>query len=424
MANALAGLVIALLLQQAAPAPPQPSAAIVAPVAGKLVDGAHANGMTYHIRAPATFDPKKPLPAIVILHGSNMNSRAYVDTIVSAWPEIAEDYLLIGLNGERRSPASRTDDPRYNYTYVNFGGRSKYPGTNKNESPRYVEEVLRDMKAALPITKIFVGGHSQGGFLTYMIFMNYPELVAGAFPISAGVIIQAEPVAFVDPEIRAAQRRIPIAVVHGMNDPTVAFSQGESSYESFEDDSFPMLRLFKDRMAGHMFALLPVDDAIRWLEAMTSESPAALASLAEKSIGEGKFRDALAAIARAREQDKDGKLKGKLADLSGRVERLVVPRAKTYLKAIQAARDGAWVDDFLEFRKHFEFADAAKEVVAAYKALRETHEKPAEELFWPARQDFMQKRKKEGREKLAEIVRKYYASSWYRVAKRWLEEDE
>ncbi len=419
MLSALAGLGIALMLQQASP-----SAPIVAPVAGQVVDGTHPNGMSYHIRAPSGFDPKKPLPAIVIFHGSNMNSRAYVDTIVHAWPEIAEDYLLIGINGEQKSQASRPDDPRYNYTYENFGGRSKYPGTRKDESPRYVEEVLRDMKASLPITRIFVGGHSQGGFLTYMVFMNYPELVAGAFPISAGVIIQAEPVAFTDPEIRAAQRRIPVAVVHGMNDPTVAFSQGESSYESFEDGSFPMLRLFKDRMAGHMFALLPVDDAIRWLEAMTSDRPAELASLAEKSIGEGKFRDAIAAVARAKSLDKDGKLERKLADLSGRIERLVAPRAKAYLKAIQAGKDGAWVDEFLEFRKQFEFTDAAREAVAAYKALRETHEKPAGELFWPARQDFMQKRKKEGRAKLTEIVTKYYASSWYRVAKRWLEEDE
>ena len=65
-------------------------------------------------------------PTIVILHGSNMSGKAYVNSIAQAWPDIAKDYLILGLNGE--VPSDLGDDPRFNFTYVNFMGRSTYKG--------------------------------------------------------------------------------------------------------------------------------------------------------------------------------------------------------------------------------------------------------------------------------------------------------
>jgi hypothetical protein len=59
-----------------------------------------------------------------------------VSAIAAAWPDIAKDYLLIGINGEQ--PSDIGDDPRFNYTYVDYVGRSTfkgYPGTDR-ESPR------------------------------------------------------------------------------------------------------------------------------------------------------------------------------------------------------------------------------------------------------------------------------------------------
>ena len=103
-----------------------------------------------------------------------MNGKAYVNTIAAAWPDIAKDYILLGINGETPSRLSGDDGPAFNYTYVNFVGKSTYggfPGTDR-ESPALVREAMDDLKKAYPIPHYFVGGHSQGGFLTYSLLMN------------------------------------------------------------------------------------------------------------------------------------------------------------------------------------------------------------------------------------------------------------
>jgi predicted esterase len=239
-------------------------------VAGKIVDGSTDGLLTYSIRAPDGFkaaDAKK-WPAILILHGSNMNGRVYVNTIATTWPQIARDYLLIGINGEM--PSSIGDEPAFNYTYVDYVGRSTFkgfPGTD-HESPALVAAAMDELRQAYPIEKYFVGGHSQGGFLTYSLLMNFPEKIAGAFPVSAGVIMQCEPAAFADEKLRAAQRAVPLAIIHSKQDAMVPFSAGEHAAKLFNDAGWPKMQFFiDDSGAGHRFALLPIDQAIHWLEA-------------------------------------------------------------------------------------------------------------------------------------------------------------
>ena len=96
--------------------------------AGQIVDGSTKNLLTYSVRAPEGFKAgdARRWPTIVILHGSNMSGKAYVNSIAQAWPDIARDYLILGLNGE--VPSNLGDDPRFNYTYVNYMGRSTYKG--------------------------------------------------------------------------------------------------------------------------------------------------------------------------------------------------------------------------------------------------------------------------------------------------------
>jgi predicted esterase len=397
---------------------------LVKPAAGRFVDGATSNLLTYVVRAPEGYKEgdKKTWPAIVILHGSNMNGRDYAGTFPGAWPDIARDYFLIGLNGE--TPSNTGEPPQFNFSYVNYVGRSTFggfPGTDR-ESPALVAEALTELKKTYPIKHYFVGGHSQGGFLTYSLLMNTPELIAGAFSVSCGVIFQCEPSAYVDEALRKAQRKVPLAIVHGKNDPQVGFGMGDYANGLFKDANWPALHFFTDASAGHMFARLPVNQAIRWLEVMASDDPGRLIEFAETRLKANEERDAISAIQAARSLKVDAARKKRLDSLVADVNRRAGPKAKEFLKKIKENKDNSWVDAFLAFRDRFEFADAAQPVMAAFAELRAKHELIAKKALGESRTAFEQGKRDEGYAKLKEIVDLAYASSAYSNAKRQLAE--
>jgi predicted esterase len=395
-------------------------------VPAKLVDGSTKGLMTYTIRAPENYRPGdgKKWPAILILHGSNMSARAYVSTIAATWPDIARDYLLIGINGEMPSKLGGIgDEPTFNYTYINYVGRSTfkgYPGTDR-ESPALVAQAMDDLRNVYPISRYFVGGHSQGGFLTYSLLMNFPEKLAGAFPISAGVIFQCEPGAYGDEKLRAAQRSVPLAIIHSKQDPVVSFSSGEYAASLFAESNWPAFHFFADNGgAGHRFALLPVKDAIRWLEGQASDDPKNLLAVADQCVKAGVYRDALAALNRAAALKSDPATQSRLDRLTKEIDAKAAPAAKEFLLKIKSKPGKDWIDPFLDFRDKFEFAPAARETIEAFAALRAEQDSPAAKAMSEARAAFQQGRPDQGWAKYQEIVDKYYAASSYRSVKRWL----
>jgi predicted esterase len=393
-------------------------------VPGKIVDGSTKSLLTYAVRAPEGYksgDSKK-WPAVLILHGSNMNSRDYVGTIAAAWPDIARDYILLGVNGEM--PSNLGDEPRFNYTYVNYVGRSTYkgfPGTDR-ESPALVNEAMAELKGVYPISRYFVGGHSQGGFLTYSLLMNFPESIAGAFPVSAGVIFQCEPGAYADEALRKAQRNVPLAIVHGKTDPVVGYAMGQYAATLFGEAGWPAFRFFADDNGAHMFARLPVGQVIRWLEAQASRDSVTLLDFAATRLKEKGYRDAIAALHRARSLSPDESQKRRADELGREIKDKAAAGAARFLPLMREAKDGSWIDGFLAFRDDFEFADDAHDTMAAFAELRAKHVEPATKAFNEARQRFQQGNPDEGYAKYQEIVRSYYASPLYRTVKRWLEE--
>jgi predicted esterase len=395
-------------------------------VPGKIVDGSTKNLLTYSIRAPEDFkeDDGKRWPAIVILHGSNMNGKAYVNTIAAAWPNIAKDYLLIGINGE--APSSIQENPAFNFTYVNYMGRSTYkgyPGTDR-ESPALVAEALDELREAYPVTKYFIGGHSQGGFLTYCMLMHFPEKIAGAFPISCGVIMQCEPDVFEDEKLRDAQRSTPLAIIHGKQDNVVGFGAGEYGATIFGEASWPAFRFFADDSgAGHMFGLLPVDQAIRWLEAQSSDDMTKLLEFAEQSMNAKRYRDAVAALNRARAfKPADAATAARLKQLSGEIDSKAADGAKQFAAKVANGWDKEWIDDFLVYRDDFEFSPAASDIMKAFQKVRTDHDAPAKKAFGEASAAFQQGKRDEAYAKYQEVVDKYFAAPSYRNVKRWLAE--
>jgi len=386
---------------------------------GEITSGQTRSWLNYHLRVPKGYDKSKRYPAIAFLHGSNMTARSYVDTIASVWPDIAKRYILVGFDGENLSPSAKAGRRAYNYSYVNFSGPEVGNESVYRQSPALVAEALDELKSELPITHWFLGGHSQGGFLTYAVYMFYPDKVAGVFPMSCNLLVQCEPDYgyFDKPELRRQQRKIAIAVIHGENDNVVPFSSGEYCHRRMIDGGFPTVHLFRHPTAAHMFARLPVDNAIAWLEALTSNDAKTLVGFAKDRLAAKDYRSATAALLRLADIGVPRDLASDADSVRSQIDRQAKPEAAKLTKAIRKNRDNRWVDGFLDFRDKFAFADAAAPAMAAYAKLRKSHAKPADEVFYAARR----LRDKAAREaKYREIVEKYYASKWYALVKGWL----
>ena len=394
-------------------------------VAGKMVNGATDGLLTYTVRAPEGYkagDGKK-WPVAVVLHGANMNGAAYVNTVAATWPDVAKDYILLGINGETPSKLD-PEEPAFTYSYVNFMGRSTYkgfPGTDR-ESPALVREALEELKGVYPVKHYFVGGHSQGGYMTYALLMHSPELVAGAFPVSGEVMMQCEPTAFDDSALKASQRAIPLAIVHGTTDRNVPYPAATHALGAFLDAGWPAVRLFNDERAGHMFGLLPVGPAIRWLEAMTGDDPAALVRFAEARSKEKGNRDAIAALRRASEMKPDAPTKAKSDKLLREINAAALVKARRFVDAMKAPKDFKWVPDFYAFRDEFQHAGAAAPAMQAFDELRRAQEEPGKKVADEALGLFRQGKRDDGFAKAQEVVDKYPASTAYLLARGWLAE--
>jgi predicted esterase len=346
-----------------------------------------ANGVSYCLRLPPRYNPQLGAPAVVWLHGSNMNSVDYVSTFIAQkW---FPDWILIGIDGE-----TGTKDQGHNYTF---------------NSAKFIVEVYDEIARKTKITKAFIGGHSQGGFVTYSVVMEYPDKFAGAVPVSGGLWMQCEPDSF-KPEAQEKQKKTALAIVHGRADEIVGFDMAESAQFSFIDAGYPMVRLFDPEKGDHRFALLPIKEAIEWCDAMTQADPKMLAVAATTMAAQKQYRSASSAGQRARSSTA---LKA--------VEQAAAAAAKPLAAKIAKSKDDAWVRDFWAFRHDFQYAEAAKPLLEVYAKLRAEHQRPAEDLFFKARADFQRKDSAAAYKKYEEIVAKYFASRWYFYAKRGLE---
>ncbi len=311
---------------------------------------ATGKGMRYFLRVPKKYDARNGARLIVFLHGSNMNGLSYLQSFeAKKW---CEDDILCCPNGE-----SGTDPFGAN----NFGF----------ESGPLVADVTTEIQKAFKTTITYVGGHSQGAFLTYSVILNYPELYRGAFPMAGDCWMQNEPNLWEDkPDVLKKQREIPIAVIHGKADPVVAFSQGQHAYDCFRAMGWNKLRLFAPANLNHMFMPAPIDEAIEWLDAMNGLNEQKSLSLAAKWSREGEW----GWVWNAAKNSKMGGLTLKSAEDAAAK---VVPAMTAAMKG----KPADWVPKWIEFWRVYGATNAAKPLVAAYLAQRDQQRESAAQLF-------------------------------------------
>jgi len=346
-----------------------------------------SNGLAAYVRVPRSYNAKMGAPALVWLHGSNADSREYIESFAKQpW---LRDWILIGINGETGSK-----ERGFNYTF---------------DSAPLLVAAYDELTQKLKVSRAFIGGHSQGAYMTFSVVMGHPEKFAGAIPVAGGLWMQCEPERYKGEELEK-RKGIAIAIVHGRKDDVVEIGLSEGAHFSLVDAGFPMVRFFDPADATHMFFTLPVKEAIEWCIAASEKDAKKLAGFALAAAGEKRWRDATVAAQR-----------GKAGAVQKAAEREAAGRGKALAARMAKEQNDSWVRDFWAYRADFQFTDAAKPLLNAYSKLRDEHDQPAKNLFFKAREDFQNNRDADAYRSYEEIVKKYYGSSWYFYAKRGLE---
>src|SRR5262252_311415 len=153
----------------------------------------------YRFYIPTNYDAKMKWPMVVALHGMGGDENSF----------------FTGYDGG----AIRRVAEERGYIVVCPKGRGPY-SMYLAEAERDVIDVISEMKRDFSIDddRVYLMGHSMGGYGSWSIAVNNPELFAAIGPISGG----GTP--FSRPKLKAITH-VPWVVVHGDNDPTVSVEE-------------------------------------------------------------------------------------------------------------------------------------------------------------------------------------------------------
>ncbi len=146
----------------------------------------------YRIYVPTYYDGSKPFPLIIALHGMGGDENSYFDQYLQgAFKVEAEKRGYIVACPKGRQPASM------------------YLGAAERDVIDVLEEVRRAYR--IDADRIYMTGHSMGGYGTWSVAMNHPEVFAALAPVAGGG----------NPAGMSKIAHIPQLVVHGDDDKTV-----------------------------------------------------------------------------------------------------------------------------------------------------------------------------------------------------------
>jgi predicted esterase len=164
----------------------------------------------YRLFIPDTYDGSKPAPMVVALHGMGGDENSMFDSYGKELTRDAQAHGFIVAAPKGREPASM------------------YRGSAEQDVLDVMAEVERDYK--IDRARVYLMGHSMGGFGTWSIAMNHPDLFAALGPISGGG----------DASGMMKIKAIPEYVTHGDDDRTVNVSSSRTMVEAGKKAGAPI----------------------------------------------------------------------------------------------------------------------------------------------------------------------------------------
>ncbi len=160
---------------------------------------------TARVHVPASYDPTKPVPVVINIHGRTGWAQQQAGLSHAIAKSNAEGLVVIHPEG--------TGSP----TAWNAGGGCCDPAYSNNvDDSGFISKLIDEAAARLCLDpdRVFVMGLSNGGYLAHRLACEHADQIAAIAPV-AGVISM--------PTCSPA-RPMPMFIVHGTNDSLVQYS--------------------------------------------------------------------------------------------------------------------------------------------------------------------------------------------------------
>ena len=201
---------------------------------------------------PDGYDPRKPYPLIVLLHGFGSSMHDLAGLAPSIDPK---GYIYACPNGPIHVPLGPGIT---GYAWMRHPGSRNPDAAQAAEEALsvFLDEVMQQYQA--PPGRLLLGGFSQGGMMTYQVGLPRPDLFAGLVALSS---LLEDPQGL---EPRLPQERAqPIFIAHGTQDTMITVGQAQQSRDFLQAQSY--CPSYHEYEMAHEITAEVLQDLVPWI---------------------------------------------------------------------------------------------------------------------------------------------------------------
>ena len=166
---------------------------------------------TYLVHVPKDYDPKKPTPVVLALHGAAMNGPMMV------W--------FCGLNKKSDEAGFIVVYPSGLSLIWNAGGFTGKMAEGKPDDVAFIGKVLDDLGTVVKVDekRVYACGMSNGGMMCYRLAAELSDRIAAIAPVAGTIAIEES----------KPKRPVPVIHFHGTKDTFVPFEMAKGKTPAF-----------------------------------------------------------------------------------------------------------------------------------------------------------------------------------------------
>lgn len=170
---------------------------------------------TYLVHVPKGFDPKKPVPVVLALHGAAMNGSMMVWFSGLNKTSDNEGFIVVYPSGTGTGP----------FLTWNAGGFKGKMAEGRPDDVAFIAKLLDDLGTVVKVDekRVYACGMSNGGMMCYRLAAELSNRMAAIAPVAGTIAIEES----------KPKRPVPVIHFHGSQDNMVPFEMKKGKTPSF-----------------------------------------------------------------------------------------------------------------------------------------------------------------------------------------------